>query len=107
MKGAAVCCCIKIFRLTQDFYNYTTMAHADVYAIKTLTFTIYTSQLPVWVEATAGEPETLQSASNSDRTRFPNSSLVIHLKVKNGEKVLTAETLRHSSLFQQRQEHAK
>lgn len=49
MKGAAVCCRIKTFRLTWDFYNYTTTVHADVY-------TIYTSPLPVGVEATAGEP---------------------------------------------------
>lgn len=84
MKRAAVCCCIKIFRLTWDFYI--TTVHTDVYTVKTLTFTIYTSQLPVWVEATAGEPETLQVASSSDRTRFPNSSPVICLKGKNGAK---------------------
>jgi hypothetical protein len=53
-----------------DFHNYTTTAHADVYAVKTLKFTIYMSQVPICLQATVVEPESLQINPSSSRTRF-------------------------------------
>lgn len=88
MKGAAVRCSIKIFRLTWDFYNYTTTVHEDDHTIKMLKFTVYLFQLPVCSEATVGEPEILQLASSSYRTRFPNfrpSRVFSSSKVKVGQ----------------------